>query len=104
MVVLLILERFRAKRVVTAHLAALSFMALDLRKSHNCWTVRALDPEGVDDFLDHTRSSTNFDVKMAHGAIFVHNEPVLDAELAVKLVAIIALFRIATHLEADLAK
>ena len=35
---------------------------------------------------------------MAHRAVFVHYEPVLDAQLAEQLVAVVALFRVTAHL------
>ena len=35
---------------------------------------------------------------MAHRAVLVHDQPVLDAELAVKLVAVVAFFSVTAHL------
>lgn len=34
---------------------------------------------------------------MAHRAVFVHNEPILDAQLAIKLVAVVTLLCISAH-------
>ena len=34
---------------------------------------------------------------MAHRTILIHNQPVLNAQLAVQLVAVVALLRISAH-------
>lgn len=41
---------------------------------------------------------------MAHRAVFVHNEPILDAQLAIKLVAVVTLLCISAHFEAYLTQ
>ena len=59
--------------------------------------MRALNAERVDDFLDDARCAPDFNVEVAHRAIFVHYQPILDAKLTVQLVAIVALFRVSAH-------
>ena len=41
---------------------------------------------------------------MAHRARLVHDQPILDAQLAVQLVAVVALLRVSAHFEANLAE
>ena len=67
-------------------------MLLNLRKTNHLRTIRALDSERLDDLFDHSRSSSNFDVLMAHRAIFIQDEPVFNAKLAEQLIAIVTFF------------
>ena len=97
LVVLLVFQRLLANWVIAHDFGTLSLMLFDLGETHDGRTVRTLDPERVNDLLDNSRRSSYLDIQMAHGAVFVHNEPVLDAQLAVKLVAVVTLLRISAH-------
>ena len=98
LVVLLVLERLLAQGIVAHNFATLGLVFLNLRQTNDCGTVTALDPKRVDDFFDDTRGTPNFDVKMANRAVLVHHKPILDAQLAEQLVAIVTLFRVTAHL------
>ena len=88
---------FFADRIVTHDFAALGLMLLYFGEADHLRTVRALDSEGMDDLFHHSRGSSDFNVFMAHGAIFVQNKPVFNAKFAEQLVAVVAFFCIATH-------
>ena len=66
--------------------------------------MRALDSERVDDLFYHTGSAPNLNVQMAHRTVLVHDEPVLDAELAVEFVTIVAFLCVTAHFETDLTE
>jgi hypothetical protein len=57
-------------------------MLFDIGYLYSFCAEAALDSEGIYYFFDHARSTSNFDVFVAHGAIFVENEPVLNANAA----------------------
>lgn len=97
LVVLLVLQRFLANGVVADDLAALCFVLFDLGESYDGRTVRTLDSERVNDLFDDTRCASDFDIQMTHRAVFVHNQPVLNAQLAIKFVAVVALLCISAH-------
>jgi hypothetical protein len=52
----------------------------------------------VDDLPDNTRRPSNPDVFMAHGAVLVKDQPILDASLAKQLVAVVTLLCVSCHL------
>ena len=84
--------------VVADDLATVLLVLLDFWEAHNSWAVGALDPERSDDLLDNSGGSSYFDVFGAHGAVLVHDEPVFNAELAEKVVAVVTFFSISTQL------
>jgi hypothetical protein len=86
------LELFPTQRVVTANLAANLLVLFDLWQRNDHGTKLALDLEGINDLLDNAGSASYLDVSVAHGAIPVQNEPVLNAKLAKQFVAIVAFF------------
>ena len=104
LIVLQILQGLLAKWIVADNLATLRLMLLDVGEPNDGRTVRALDPERVDYLLDDARRSPDLDIKMAHRAVLVHDQPILDAQLAVQLVAVVALLRVSAHFEANLAE
>ena len=57
-------------------------MLLYLRQWHHFRTILALDLEGIDDFLDHAGSASDLDVLVAHRAVAIQEQPVLNAQLA----------------------
>jgi hypothetical protein len=79
-------------------------MGIDLGKFENLITKLAGDPKAENDFFDDSASAPNPYVLVAARAVFVKLKPVLDASLAKKLVAIIALFCFTGDLEANLAE
>jgi len=79
-------------------------MLLDLAQSELLGAELALDAERVDNLADHARRTADADVLVAHRAVLVKNQPVLDAALAEELVAVVAFFSLAGYFEADLAK
>ena len=64
---------FLANRIVTHDFPALGFMLLYLRKSDDLWAERALNSERVNDLLNNTGGPSDFDVFMAHWAVFVQD-------------------------------
>ena len=88
---------FSADRIVTHDFPTLGLMLLYLGEPDHLRTVGALDSEGVNDLLHHSRGSSDFYVFMAHGAIFVQDKPVFNAKFAEQLIAIVAFFCITTH-------
>ena len=73
---------FLANWIVAHDFPALGFMLLYFRKSDDLWAERALDPERVNDLLHNSGGSSNFDVFMAHWAVFVQDQPIFNTELA----------------------
>ena len=63
-----------------------------------------MNTERIDNLLDNSRRTPDLNVEMAHWAILVHYQPILNAELTVQLVAVVTLFGISAHFEADLAE
>lgn len=98
LVVFLIAQMLIAKWVIAHDLTALSLVFLDLVETDDLRTKAALNPKAMDYLLDHAAGSSDLDVLVAHRAVFVKNEPVLDAKLAKKLVAVVTLFRLTAHL------
>ena len=88
---------FLADRIVTHDFPALGLMFLYFRKSDDLWAEGALDPERVNDFFHNPGGTSNFDVFMAHRAVFVQDQPIFNAELAEQLVAIVTFFCISAH-------
>ena len=73
-------------------------MLFDFGESDYGWAVRALDPERVNDLFDNSRCSTYLDIEMTHRAIFIHDQPVFDAQFTIELVTVVTLLGITTHL------
>lgn len=95
--ILLILQVLLTAGVVADYFTALSLVLFDLREAHNVGTMGALDAEGVDDFFDDSRRSPDLDIKVAHGTVLVHDQPVLNAKLTVQFVAVVAFFGVSAH-------
>ena len=87
-----------AQWVIAHNLAALSLVFLDLVETHDLRAKVALNPKAVDDLLDHATGSSNLDVLVTNRTIFVEYEPVLDAEFAEELIAVVTLLRLSAHL------
>ena len=51
----------------------------------------------MDDLFDYARGPSDLDVLVAHWAVFVEYEPILDAEFAEQLVAVVTFFGVSTH-------
>jgi hypothetical protein len=60
-----------AKRVVTHDFATLRFVLLNLVETDHGWTEAALDAEAVDDLFYDAACPSDFDIFVAHWAIFV---------------------------------
>ncbi len=89
---------FSAQRIITQNLATLLLVLLDLANPHHLFAILAGDVKGHDDFLDHSRRFFNPNVFVTHWTIFVQNQPVFNASLAEKLIAIVAFFGITRNL------
>ena len=73
-------------------------MSFDLRETTLLLTILAFNPERANNLSYYSGSSSDSDVFVTHGTILIQNEPVFNASLAKKLVAIVALFCISSDL------
>jgi hypothetical protein len=73
-------------------------VSLDLREPTLLLAILAFNPERANNLTYNSRSSSDSDVFVTHGTILIQNEPVFNASLAKKLVAIVALFCISSNL------
>lgn len=62
LVILLVLQGLLTQWIVAYNFAALSLVLFYFGEPDYGWAVRALDSEGIDDFFDHSGSSSNLDV------------------------------------------
>ena len=60
LVVFLVLQGFLADRIIADDFTTLSLVLFYIWEPHHGWTVRALNPEGVYDFLDNAGGSPDF--------------------------------------------
>ena len=60
--------------------------------------MRTLNSERINDLFDHSRRPSDLNVQVTHGTGLVENEPVLNAQLAEKLVAVVTFLCISAHL------
>jgi hypothetical protein len=60
-----------AERVVTHDFATLRFVLLNLVETNHAWTEAALYAEAVDDLFNYAACPSDFDILVAHWAIFV---------------------------------
>ena len=60
-----------AERIVANDFAAFLLVFLDLGQTDDCGAEVTLDPERVDNFFDHAGCSSNLDVLVTDGAVFV---------------------------------
>jgi hypothetical protein len=82
LVELLVLQLLPAQRVVALDLAALLLVGVDLGESEELLAEPTGNGEGEDDLFDNAAGSSDADVFVAAGTVFVNLEPVLDAPLA----------------------
>ena len=98
LVVLEVLQWFLADRVIADDLTALGLVLLDLGEADHGRAVCTLNSERVNDLLDDSGCTAYLDIKVAHGAVLIHDQPILNAQFAVELVAVVALLGVTAHL------
>ena len=72
-------------------------MLLNLTESDHFWAKAALNPERVNDLFHYPRCTSYLYVLVTHRAILVEYQPVLNAQLAEQLVAVVTFLGIAAH-------
>jgi len=79
-------------------------MRVNLGQLEHFLAELARNPERMDDLLHNSACSSDSDILVAAWAVLVQLQPVLNAPLAEKLVAVIAFFGFSADLEAYLAQ